>query len=253
MARILILDIETSPNLAYVWGQWKQNIGGNMFIEKSYIMSFAAKWLDEKKVFYEENRHADDKKLVEALFVLLDEADIVIAHNGDKFDLPRITGRGLVHGLKPPSPYHTIDTLKVARRKFGFLSNKLSELAKELRVKEKGEHKKFAGFDLWKECLKQNDEAWEEMKEYNINDIQTLEEIYLKFRPYITNHPSVIREEANQHICPSCGSSDHQKRGFHYSKLGVPYQRYQCNDCGSWSQERRSDVMAPSGRSKVVG
>ena len=127
-AKVLIFDIETSPNLAYVWGKWKQNIYSGQFLEKSYIMSFAAKWLDNDEIIYFDNRHNNDKQLVRELYKLLDEADVVVAHNGKKFDLPRVLGRGLVHGLMPPSPYHVVDTLLVARRRFGFLSNSLADL-----------------------------------------------------------------------------------------------------------------------------
>jgi len=240
-AKILIFDIETSPNLAYVWGKWKQNIYSKQFIEKSYIMSFAAKWLGNDEVIYVDNRHNDDSTLVKKLFNLFDEADVVVAHNGDKFDIPRVMGRGIVHGFMPPSPYHSVDTLKVARRKFGFLSNSLADLCEELGLPLKGDHKKFAGFDLWVQCLKQNDEAWDEMREYNIQDILSLEALYLKLLPYISNHPNVGRHE---HSCPSCGSIDIQRRGIYRPKSGLEYARYRCNSCGSWSKSKLSEKIA---------
>lgn len=240
MTKVLIFDIETAPNLAYVWGKWKQNIYSKQFVEKSYIMSFAAKWLHSDEVIYVDNRHNDDRQLVKELYKLLDEADVVVAHNGDKFDLPTVLGRGVVHGFKPPSPYHSVDTLKVARRKFRFLSNSLADLCEELNLPLKGDHKKFAGFDLWVQCLKQNDAAWEEMKEYNIQDIFSLEALYLRLLPYITNHPNVGEYEES---CPSCGSLDLQRRGIYKPKSGLNYQRYSCNSCGSWSKSKSSVPM----------
>jgi DNA polymerase elongation subunit (family B) len=241
-SKVLVFDIETAPNLAYVWGKWKQNIYSKQFVEKSYIMSFAAKWLGEDRVIYVDNRHNDDTRLVKTLYSLLDEADVVVAHNGDKFDLPTVLGRGVVHGFKPPSPYHSVDTLKVARKKFRFLSNSLADLCQELNLPLKGDHKKFAGFDLWVQCLKQNDDAWDEMKEYNIQDIYSLEALYLRLRPYISNHPNVGRHEES---CPSCGSLDLQKRGVYQPKTGLPYQRYSCNSCGAWSKGK-SGLKLPS-------
>lgn len=235
--KILIFDIETAPNLAWVWGKWKQNISSGQFVEKSYIMSFAAKWLHSDEVIYIDNRHNDDRELVKTLYNLLDEADVVVAHNGDKFDLPTVIGRGVVHGFKPPSPYHSVDTLKVSRKKFRFLSNSLADLCQELGLPLKGDHKKFSGFSLWVQCLKQNEEAWQEMKEYNIQDIYSLEALYLRLLPYISNHPNV--GEYNE-SCPSCGSLDLQKRGVYKAKSGLSYQRFCCSSCGSWSKSKSS-------------
>lgn len=233
--KVLIFDIETSPNIAYVWGAWKQNISGKQFLEKSYIMSFAAKWLDDDRVVYVENRHNNDKYLVTELYRLLDEADVVVAHNGKKFDLPKVLGRGLVHGLKPPSPYHTVDTLLVARKRFGFVSNRLADLCHELGLTEKDEHKNFAGFDLWLQCLKQNDAAWAEMKHYNIQDVYALEDLYKRMLPYIDNHPNVGVSECS---CSNCGAVNLQRRGVYRTKAGLSYQRYVCKDCGSWSRTK---------------
>ena len=247
--KVLIFDIETSPNLAYVWGKWKQNVHDNQFLEKSYIMSFAAKWLGEDEVIYVDNRRNNDKKLIEELYKLLDQADVVVAHNGKKFDLPRVLGRGLVHGLKPPSPYHTVDTLLVARRRFGFISNTLDNLCVELGLPLKGKHKKFAGFDLWIQCLKQNKEAWEEMKEYNIQDIYSLEALYLRMLPYIDNHPNVGIAECS---CGNCGSEKLQRRGTYKTKAGISYQRFVCGDCGSWGRHKTRDTEAPANNIRVA-
>ena len=251
-ARILILDIETAPNIAYVWGAWKQNIGQNQWKEKMHIMSFAAKWLNEEEVIYEENRTSDDSQLVGKLFTLLDQADIVVAHNGKRFDLPTILGRGLVNGFPPPSPYWVVDTLLVARKEFRFVSNTLAALTKEMGVKQKSQHKKFPGFELWLECLRGNDEAWEEMKDYNIDDILSLEELYLKMRPFIRNHPNVVRTVKNQEdvCCSKCGSSSIQYRGYYFSKMGIPYRRFRCNDCGGWGrlQTTEKEIIKNRGR-----
>lgn len=238
-SKVLIFDIETSPNIAYVWGAWKQNISSKQFLEKSYIMSFAAKWLGGEEVFYVENRHNNDKELVTSLYKLLDEAEVVVAHNGKKFDLPKVLGRGLVHGLKPPSPYHTVDTLLVARKRFGFVSNRLADLCHELGLTEKDEHKNFAGFDLWLQCLKQNDAAWAEMKHYNIQDVYALEDLYKRMLPYIDNHPNMGVGICS---CGNCGSTNMQKRGTYKTKAGLTYQRYVCSSCGSWSRDKTKEA-----------
>lgn len=241
-SKILILDIETAPNIAYVWGAWKQNVGQNQWVEKSHIMSYAAKWLGDDKVFYHENRKKNDKALVQSLYSLLDEADIVVAHNGVRFDLPVVIGRGVIHGLVPPSPYHTIDTLLVARKEFRFVSNSLANLSQELGLPLKKDHKKFPGFELWLECLRNNDEAWAEMKDYNVADIITLEALYLRLRPYMKYHPNIAKvDEKGDVACPKCSSEVVHFRGYYTSKSGYQYRRFQCQECMGWGRARLSD------------
>lgn len=241
-AKILILDIETAPNMAYVWGAWKQNVGHNQWLQTSHIMSFSAKWLGDDSIIYMENRKENDKTIVGVLYDLLDEADIVVAHNGQKFDLPVIRGRGVIHGMTPPSPFFIVDTLQTARRELRLVGNSLKVLCNELGLAHKDDHKKFPGFELWAECLKGNDEAWAEMKEYNIQDIISLEELYLRLRPYMTNHPNVVRDITDgEPVCPKCGSKRIQYRGYYYTRAGLCYRRFVCLDCGGWGRVRYSE------------
>ncbi len=253
-AKILILDIETAPHVAYVWVAFKQFVGHNQWLRKGHVMSFAAKWYGEDEIIYAENRSTEDGKIVKALFDLLDEADIVVAHNGDKFDLPVILARGLVNNFTPPSPYFTIDTCRIARRRFRFTSNNLKVLADELGLEQKGEHEKFPGFELWIQCLAGNEEAWAEMKHYNIQDVIVLEQIYERMLPYIDNHPNVVRETEEGVVhCPKCGSTNIQWRGYYYTKMGLCYRKFVCMDCGGWGRVRyaEKDRQGNDGRNAV--
>ena len=237
--RILILDIETAPMLSYHWGLWKQNIGKSMRIEgdRTYMMCWSAKWLGEEGVFYAETRNEDDSFITQQLLDLLDEADVVVTHNGDKFDLKKINTFAIINDLPPPSPYRSIDTLKYARKKFSFERNNLDYLADILGCSPKGDHGKFHGFDLWNECIKGNDEAWEEMKKYNIQDIITLEEVYLKLRSWVKGvHLSVGKDLK----CPTCSSDDIVRDGLAYTNASV-FKRYRCNRCNSWHRARYSE------------
>ncbi len=239
-AKILILDIETAPKVAYVWRFFKENISAKQVKQHGHIMSFAAKWFGEKEIFYEENRKDNDKLIVEKMIHLLDQADIVVAHNGAAFDIPQIRARAVVHGIKPHSPVKIIDTCLIARKEFGFPSNSLEYLTEVLKCKiKKGGHKKFPGFELWLACLKGDDEAWAEMREYNIDDVLALEEVYIKLRPWTTNHPnlSVYAEAQEEVTCPKCNSKHIQWRGYSYTSTGK-YHRFQCNDCGGWGRTR---------------
>lgn len=240
--RILLLDIENAPMLSYHWGVWQQNIGRPMRLEgdRSYMMSIAMKWLGEDEIFYFESRNEDDSQLVHDTIRFLDEADVIIAHNGKSFDIKKINAYAIMNDIKPPSPFRQIDTLIEARKNFMFERNTLAYVADALNCSPKLEHKKFQGFDLWKECMKGNEEAWEEMKIYNIQDIRTLEEVYLKIRPYIKSHPNVVTTAASlKHRCTACGSFDLKENGFSISNVSK-FQRYVCGDCGSFSRGRKN-------------
>lgn len=241
--KILILDIETAPIMGKVWDLWQQNVSLDQIESDWFIMSFAAKWYGEKEVRYEDCRNSlgEDKHLLTSLHSLLNEADCVIAHNGDRFDIPKINARFILNGFPPPSPYRSIDTVKLAKRTFKFTSNKLAYLTDKLCKTKKLDHGKFAGWSLWNECMLGNKEAWDEMEEYNRVDVISLEELYTVLRPWSPMHPNVNtyndKEECN---CPKCGSNNITKRGFHYTNKGK-YQRYRCTDCNGWSSSTTSE------------
>ena len=240
--KILILDIENAPMLSYHWGVWKQNIGQPMRLEgdRSYMMSIAMKWLGDDKIHYFETRTEDDSALVAKTLEFLDEADIVVAHNGKAFDVKKINAYAIMNGLQPPSPYRVVDTLIEARKHFMFERNTLAYVAQALSCSPKLDHAKFQGFELWKECIAGNEEAWAEMKKYNIQDIVTLEEVYLKMRPYIKGHPNVATvSNSTKRKCTSCGSAAIVKHGYSTTNVSK-FQRYKCTDCGSYSRGRKN-------------
>jgi uncharacterized protein YprB with RNaseH-like and TPR domain len=244
--RIVTLDIETSPIESYHWGLWDQNINLDQIQTEWTILSFSAKWLDENNVIYKDtggkgiSKVRDDKFLLQKLWEILDEADIVIAQNGQAFDLKKINARMLMHGLGPYSPIKVIDTLLVAKRTFGFTSNKLAWMSEHLTKTKKDKHKLFPGFELWEECLKDNPKAWKEMKKYNNIDVVATEQLYIKMRPWIENHPNLaVYAESHSEMCPKCGSCAIQKRGKYYTQLGV-YHRIFCKYCGGWSRSRQT-------------
>lgn len=234
-ARILLFDIETSPSLGYVWGKYDQNV--IEFDQDWYILSVAWKWLEDADVYvrglpdYSLYKKApeNDRDLVTDLWKLIDEADIVIAQNGDGFDIKKSNARFITHGLPPPSTYKTVDTLKLARKHFKFDSNKLGDLGKYLGL---GTKLTTTGWSLWKGCLDGDPDAWKRMKEYNVQDVVLLEQIYLKLRPWATGHPNLNLYTATEG-CPNCGGNHVQRRGFNYAKVQVR-QRWHCQDCHSW-------------------
>lgn len=230
MAKILLLDIETSPNTAHVWGIWQQNIAINQLLESSYTMCFAAKWLDNDEIFFDSVHKSEPKVMLKKIYDLIDEADAVVHYNGNKFDMPTLNKEFLLAGLTPPSPVKNIDLLQVAKKQFRFVSNKLDYVAQQLGLGKKTSH---IGHDLWIQCMANNPEAWSMMEEYNKNDVILLEKVYYKFRPWIRNHINLSIFNDDEIVCPNCGSSNHHKRGFNITTVSK-YQRHQCRDCGNW-------------------
>lgn len=235
--RILILDIETAPLVAHVWGLWENNVALNQIVSDWHVMSWSAKWLDEKKVMYMDQRNAkdvtDDKKILEGIWKLIDEADVVVGQNQRAFDLKKLNARFILNGMRPPSSYRTVDTKVLASRKFKFSSNKLEYMTERLNKKyKKLKHNKFPGHSLWTECLKGNKAAWREMEVYNKHDVLATEELYKILAPWDVTIDMNVYHGREDNLCQSCGSHKLKKNGYRYTNTGK-FQRYVCDDCGS--------------------
>lgn len=241
-AKVLILDIETAPILAYTWGIWNQNIQPSNIHTDWFCLTWAAKWLFEDKVYSgkltsNEAKTQDDSRIIKGIWQLLNEADIVIAHNGQKFDLPKLNSRFIINKLHPPLPYQQIDTLLHIRRQFGFTSNKLDYVNHLLNLPRKKEND---GMPLWVGCYKGDTKCLSEMLAYNIEDVRILEETYLRIRAWIKPHPNMglfILDET-QDRCPSCGSNDLKAEGKEYKTTANSYEQFRCNNCGSVGRKR---------------
>jgi hypothetical protein len=203
------------------------------------MLTWSAKWLFGKETFSgaltpKEVAKEDDSRIVKDLWNLFDEADVLIAHNGDGFDLPNMNTRFLVNGLTPPSPSQRIDTLKVARKEFGFTHNALDALAGVLGLKGK----LSTDFNLWKACKNGDADALKRMEEYNVQDVNLLEEVYLELRPWIKNHPSAaLFLESEEPVCPACGHKHLTQKGTYRTQVSV-FDTYQCDSCGGYSRSR---------------
>lgn len=228
--KLLLLDIETAPNTAYVWGLFKENIPLDRLVDSGYVLCWSAKWLGEKDVYFDSVQRSKPKQMLAGIHELLEEADAVIHYNGSRFDIPTLNKEFLLNGFTPPAPYKQIDLLRVVRKQFRFTSNKLDHVAKQLKCTPKVKH---SGFQLWVQCMAGNKAAWKEMEEYNIQDVLTLEEVYEKLIPWISNHPSRSLVDDTPDACPSCGGKHFQKRGHTVTAAGK-YERFQCQGCGKW-------------------
>lgn len=254
--KILLFDIETSPILANIWSLWSEAKDMKFVDIDWHLLSFSAKWLDEKTTItktltdypsYKKDSR-DDRSLLLDLWTLLDQADIVVTHNGIKYDNRKINSRFIQHGILPPSPYRMVDTLQVAKAYFSFTSNRLDALGQLLGVGRKVD---TGGFELWRGCMSGDMKSWEKMRRYNKQDVLLLEKVYLKLLPYMQKHPNVaVSGEIDSTQCPCCGSNKMIKRGFSYTNLGK-YSRYRCGGCGKWSRGR-SNLLDKDVRANLV-
>jgi len=237
--KILLLDIETSPNTAHVWGLWQQNIGLSALLESSYVLCWSAKWLGEKEVMFDSVYQSKPLTMLKKIHKLLEEADAVIHYNGTKFDIPTLNKEFLINELPPPAPYRNIDLLRTVRNQFRFPSNKLDYVAQRLGLGAKKE----TSFQLWIDCMNKDPKAWKQMEAYNKQDVILLEKVYNVVLPWIKNHPNRNLYTTSKEVsvaCPNCSSTRLHSRGKART-LAQVYQRYQCQDCGTWSRSNTTE------------
>jgi hypothetical protein len=242
--RILSLDVETTPNLAYVWdlfGRGVSSISNDKLVETSQIMCFSAKWIEQRTADTDTMFHSDffdgHSAMVAAAWKLLDTADVLVTYNGNHFDEPRLNREFISQGLMPPAPYQRVDLYRVVKKKFAFPSGKLDFVCQELGLGAKTKHD---GFSLWVRCMAGDAEAWAMMEEYNRQDVVLNEELYRVMLPWIPSLPS-YGAETGEDVCPACGSANLCREGFAYTKTGR-FQRYSCNSCHSWSRSSHRDA-----------
>jgi len=233
---VLIMDIETSLMTFFGWSPGKQYVGPEQIIDDWHILSWSCKWLFEPDVYSdvltpEEAKNRDDKRVVESMWHFLDKADIIIAHNGKRFDVRKLNARYMIHDMIPYSPIVVIDTLLIMRSVALMSSNKQDELAKRFGLQRKVEHE---GYDLWKKCYYGDPESLLKMEEYNRGDVTGLEELYVYIRGWIKNHPNMsLFVEGDGHQCPNCGGSNISWMDkFYYTPMNK-YSCFRCGDCGA--------------------
>ena len=233
--KILILDIEWRPVLAYVWRAWDETIQPDQIVEDGGLLCVGVKWLGDKRPrLFSEWEHGHESML-EEVHKLLSEADAVVTYNGDKYDLPKLQGEFLLYDFDPPPPPTSIDLIKTIK-KMGFFRNALGFIGPFLGVGRKLEHE---GFMLWRKVLAGDKKAKVRMSKYCIQDIKMTEALYNRIKPFIPNHPALRAVGAE--VCPSCHSKHTQRRGFRYTRY-FQIRRHQCNSCGAWFSGKRKKV-----------
>lgn len=227
----LFFDIETSPNIVYSFQiGYNLNIGHEQIIEERKIICICWKWEHENKVHSVEwDSNKCDKKALEKFLKVANEADELIAHNGDRFDIKWIRTRCAFHGLPMLHKYQTLDTLKKAKSHFNFNSNKLDYIAKFFNVGQKIQH---SGFSMWAECMKGNKEALKEMVHYCKGDCVVLEEVYNKMQQYVKhNYHLGVLNGGDRTDCPNCGDENTYLHSSNITASGTVKRMMCCNEC----------------------
>lgn len=233
--RILLLDIETCPNTAYVWGLFNENIPLARLIDSSEVLCWSAKWYGDSEIIFDSTFKSTRRKLLRGIWKLLNEADAVVTYNGNRFDLPVLNKEFFMDGMVPPSPYKRIDLYQTVKRQFKFASNKLDHISEQLGFGPK----KDTTFQLWIDCMNAVPESWQVMEDYNRHDVVLLELLYTRALPWIANHPNHGMYSGGTLICPTCGGNHIQRRGYSFAKA-LKYIRFQCQGCGSWFKSAKA-------------
>lgn len=234
---ILIYDIEIGPALGWFWGGRLYDVNILKVKQDWYMLSFSYKWFGDKRPTFV-GIHQDpkfkpwstnDEYVAKRLHALFDAADVTLAHNGDSFDTKKANSRFDLNGLGPPSPYQTIDPVKIYRKKFGHNSNKLNELSKMYGHDGKENHD---GLETWFGYMAGIKKHIKTMKRYNDKDVEELERLYNRVLPWIDNHPNYgLWNNTDKPVCPNCGSHHVIRNGMRYNNTRA-YQRWLCRGCG---------------------
>jgi hypothetical protein len=246
--KTLHIDIETSPNLAYVWGLFKQNVGLNQIVKPARMICASYAWEFDDTEFVAEWQKGGRRRMLRTLHDALAEADAVVHYNGKSFDTPHIFREFVEHGFGPPAPFAQIDLYQAVKRNFRFASGKLAHVAEALEL-DGG--KLATDMTLWTRVLEGDAEARAEMEAYNRRDVVLLQDLYDRILPWIPGHPNVgLYDDTVEPACTKCGSANVIKNGRAFTSAGA-FQRYQCRDCGAWSRGFRRDATTPL-RSAVI-
>jgi DNA polymerase elongation subunit (family B) len=232
----LVIDLETSPLLAWTWSLKDLHVGLNQIVQSSRVICASWAWDDGPVEFGAEWLVTDRAAFIEELWGVLNRADVVVHFNGRRFDVPHCQREFIQLGLTPPSPYAQVDLYTVVKGQFSFPSNRLEYVLKALGRAEKIK----TDFALWARVLDGDEKAQAEMRKYNMQDVRSTKELYRLVLPWIRNHPNTALYVDADMACVSCGSSDLVREGFAYTRSGR-FQQYHCRRCGRWMRGAKRD------------
>lgn len=182
--KVLVLDIETAPNLVAVYSLRQRYINPKYIKAAGYVLCFSAQFIGEKDVHYAKSPDGH-REMLEKIHALLLRAEAVVHYNGKKFDMPTLNKEFVVHGLAPIPPRVQIDLFVLVKRAFNFPSYKMDYVCKALGIRGKERH---MGWSMWEACMdhlhEKHAKAWVVMERYNKGDIRATRALYKKLLPW---------------------------------------------------------------------
>jgi len=171
----------------------------------------------------------DDRQLVEAFHKIMMEASMYVTFYGKNFDLKWMNSKFLEYGLPVlPGTAH-VDLYFTGKAHLNLSRKGLDNYSKFLHLNKK---KYYVEGSMWKLARVGNPEALAKVIQHCAADVNITEQLYLKLRPLVRQHPRI----SNYESCAACGSPRLQRRGKALSTTKGPRQRVQCMGCGHWSQ-----------------
>lgn len=239
----LFFDIETSPCVGYFWRPGRKvSISYDNILEPWRVICVSYKWQHEDKVknlYWDKNQN--DKELLEKFLAVANQADELVAHNGDRFDIKMLRTRCAFHKVKMRPKYRTLDTLSKSRGGFSFPSNRLNDIGLYLGI---GQKLDTGGFSLWKEVMKDNEEALDKMLDYCDMDVVLLQDIFEYLQPYILNNTHVgILDGGEKYHCPNCGGEHPELLKISTTARGTVRRLVECTDCNYNYEISNRDYM----------
>lgn len=243
--KVLFWDIETSPLLMASFTRYDLKVPYSMVLQDWFVICAAWKWqgkktihgakiTDDKKRFKKD--YTDDKYVIIQLSKIIEEADIIVAHNGDHFDWKKFTARLVFHNLPMVRRPIMIDTLKLSKEHL-FTSNKLDDLGTHLKLG----NKLPTALGLWKRAVMGDKKAIRAMFKYNKGDIPPLEALYKRLKPYTKTGLPNLNLWCKDESCPRCMSTHYHKKGLYRTTTQI-YQEYQCQDCLHYFKGKKAVV-----------
>lgn len=243
-ARILVLDIETQRAIVETFSLFRPFIGIDRVIKPTRVLCFAAKWRGEDRMIFKSAWVDDDedayRRMMQSAWDLMNEADIVVTWNGDRFDIQWFESEFVRLGLGRPTPYKSVDLIKTVKRWFkgGLMSMKLDWSSRMVLKDAKLHH---GGTDLWHDIRygtrDVRRDAQRTMRNYNEHDVRLTERLFEHYLPYLSINLALYEKNDDGLMhCTKCNGTDLKRDGvkFRATNAGL-YQMWRCKDCNSTS------------------
>jgi DNA polymerase elongation subunit (family B) len=236
--RLVFFDTERLPPTWWAWESNKpQYLNHSQLLSNGFFSSIqwmheweskpSAYSLTDKLKYFRENPACDKHVCIKAAEVI-ENVDILVAHNGKRFDWKHLKARWLYHEIPVPKKPYIVDTLTEARTS-AFPSNSLAGLSKHLKICEKGTNDADI-ITMLTGSMKDRIEHINKQTKYGLKDIQPLKELYYRLLPGMERHPN-MSAYTGLPCCPRCGSQEYQSRGDTLLSGGIKRKSFSCKNC----------------------